>query len=109
MTIPSPDRAPSGARPASDEDLVALTRELRRLARRLVSDDASADDLVQEAWLIALEDSAGSTRNIVAWLRTILRNLALRKARRESRCREIEERVAREESVSSETELVEQM
>ena len=67
---------------------------VRRLARRLIRDEARAEDLVQDTWVAALEGvprrgaSAGSGR---AWLATVARRLwtkrrrgDLRRARRES-------------------------
>ena len=43
------------SRPASDKELLCHQDFVRRLARGLVRDAARADDLVQEAWVLALE------------------------------------------------------
>ena len=40
--------------PKDDHQTELLSRRMRRLAVHLVRDEASADDLVQEAWLVAL-------------------------------------------------------
>ena len=60
---------------------------VRALSRRLVSDAASADDLVQRAWLAAQgrRPSSGSPVNVRAWLAGVLRNLARDQWRREAR------------------------
>ena len=68
--------------------LVELIPRLRRYARALVGDRATADDLVQETLLRALANinSFEPGTNMSAWLFTILRNLfrsEYRKRRRE--------------------------
>ena len=73
--------------PTERHDLEALlghTRWLRDLARRLVADGGAADDLVQEAYVVALERPrpTGATRS---WLAGIVRNLARRRGRGEAR------------------------
>ncbi|MEW6073256.1 MAG: sigma factor [Planctomycetota bacterium] len=50
------------------EDLLAHAAPLRRLARRLVADEARADDLVQDTWLAALRRPPGEERNLRGWL-----------------------------------------
>ena len=37
------------------EDLLAETKWIRNLARGLVRDSATADDVAQETWVVALE------------------------------------------------------
>jgi RNA polymerase sigma-70 factor (ECF subfamily) len=86
-----------------DRDLEALSAQLRALARQLVRDPSSADDLVQEAWLAALDQRRGAVRELGAWLRTVVRNLAARSARREALRQLAHERSAEAES-SRETE-----
>lgn len=68
----------------SPERLFAEARWIRRLARGLVDDDPSADDLVQDAWVAALTHpprEAGDERSLRAWLATVVRNLAARSRR----------------------------
>ncbi len=72
------------------EDYLELSHNLRSLAERLVSDNATADDLVQEAWLAALEGPPERVRNLNAWLRRVVRNLAHRARRRAQRQRDVE-------------------
>src|SRR5688572_12161433 len=58
----------------------------RRLARALVSDEALADDLVQETWAAAVAHppAAGAERG---WIRTVLRNALYKRALAEQRRR----------------------
>lgn len=65
-------------------------RELRQQARRLVRIDADADDLLQDALLVALQSGRGD----VPWLSGVMRNLAAMDARRAIRRRRREDTVA---------------
>ncbi|MEQ1891697.1 MAG: sigma-70 family RNA polymerase sigma factor [Planctomycetota bacterium] len=69
---------------------------LRRLARGLLYDEQRAEDVVQEAWLAALEKRPPA-ESLAGWMRTAVRHLALN-VRRES-----ERRGAREASVARPT------
>lgn len=78
-----------------DPGNLALHAEgLRALARRLVNDAAAADDVVQEACLAALRRGTASR----PWLVGVVRNLARRRHREESRRAERERRAARPEA-----------
>jgi RNA polymerase sigma-70 factor (ECF subfamily) len=55
-------------------------RSLRRLARHLVQDAATADDVVQDAWLAALRERRARVPQ--GWLRTVTRRLATGSRRR---------------------------
>jgi len=70
------------------EALLAHQAWMRRLAAGLVRDAGEADDVVQEAWVAALE-ARGPIGDLGAWLATVVRNSArsLRRgaARREAR------------------------
>lgn len=60
-------------------DLDAFFREeawLMRLAKRLVRDDAAAQDLVQETWAAALSTPIADKTQPRAWLGTVIRRLA---------------------------------
>lgn len=66
------------------------SRALRQLAAQLVGGDAQADDLVQDAWVDALQNPPSRDRPAGPWLRTVLRNrrvtnlrAQIRRARRE--------------------------
>jgi RNA polymerase sigma-70 factor (ECF subfamily) len=66
---------------------------LRALARQLVGDAARADDVVQEAWLAALEHAPA--RALRPWLVGVVRNLARRVRREEARRTRREKAVAK--------------
>lgn len=72
---------------------------LRRLARGLVRSAEEADDLVQDAFVRALERPPASARALRAWLASVLRNLALNRARTTGRVAQHERRAARPERV----------
>lgn len=93
-------RWPSPGSQASD-DLAGHIRWLRALALRLVHDEATADDLAQEAWL-TMERAQDSHPSRAAGY---LRNLARRRARGESRRAFREKRSARREAIPSAAEL----
>lgn len=78
-------------------DLHAEGRALARLARVLAGDEA--DDLVQDAYVVALERSRGDIADRTNWLRGVLRRLAAASARRSRRRRERELRAARPETL----------
>ncbi|MBL8694930.1 MAG: sigma-70 family RNA polymerase sigma factor [Planctomycetes bacterium] len=59
-------------------ELLADHRWVMALARRLVRDPATADDLVQEAWIATWRHGVGPTRG---WLATVLRRRAAQDAR----------------------------
>src|SRR5215475_10839095 len=68
-------------------ELLENSEWLRRLARSLVRDDAHADDVVQETWMAALAHPPPNPGTARPWLRKILRNVVLMKARAQSRRR----------------------
>ena len=70
-----------------EQDLLRHEAFLRRLARRLVSDEATADDLVQDAFVLALEHPARRGQGLGSWLARAVRRGAghgRRAARRRS-------------------------
>lgn len=58
------------------------TTWMRRLAVSLVRDDARADDLVQDAWSVALDNPPADGVPLKAWLAGILKNQARGNARK---------------------------
>lgn len=85
------------ALPLRAETLLTHEAWLRALARRMVADPATADDLVQETWLAALANPPDVGRPLRPWLGGILRNKALEQRRgdarrrsRESSCASVE-------------------
>ena len=63
------------------EELLAHGPWVRALARSLVRDPSRADDLVQQAWLKALERPPAPCGSARGWFATVLRNLAPRDTR----------------------------
>ena len=98
MTPLDPNRT-RGTRTAGDPEggdaLFADVEWLRRLARGLVGDPAAADDLAQDAWVVALQ-SGGHVESRRGWLAGVLRNLALRRGASEGARSRREARVAAE-------------
>jgi len=86
-------------------DLLAHDHRLRALARALVLDGASADDLAQETWLAALRRGA-DMRSASAWLGTVARRMAGRMQRGEARRARREEHGARPEGEPSTLEIL---
>ena len=91
----------SPAGPAPSDDLARNMRWLRSLAIGLVRDEASADDLAQEAWLAMERSKEPQPRRAVGYLR----NLARRRARGESRRTLREKHSAQREAIPSAAEL----
>lgn len=81
------------ARPTDPESLLADDAFVRRLARQLVRDEASAHDLAQATWLQWVKRPASGTVPR-AWLATVARRLAGRAHRTKLR-RDARERMAR--------------
>ena len=70
--------------PPSDR-LLDHAEFLRALARSLLADAHQADDVVQGAFLAALQHPPRPGSNLRAWLGTVARNLAFRARRSEKR------------------------
>lgn len=75
-----------GTRPIDPEELLSQVARLRALARRLV-DEGRADDVVQQALLVAIERPPRSVVPFGPWLVGVVRNLARRTHRANSRRR----------------------
>lgn len=88
------------------EELLAGSRWVRELARGLVRDLSSAEDVAQDAWLVALTRPAAA-RDPRAWLTGVVRKLAGRQTRSAERRRRRESAAACGEAVPSTDELVE--
>ena len=102
----------SSATPPNPEALLARVDWVARLARRLVRDPATAEDLAQEAWLSALErpsaggSAAADPRAWRAWIAGVLRNLARAERRGRERRLERERAAARSEGGASQDEAL---
>ncbi|QDV04788.1 ECF RNA polymerase sigma factor SigW [Planctomycetes bacterium Poly30] len=91
------------ADPMDLDRLLAEREWLRRLARRLVHDAEAAEDLAQDALLIALQRGGAyregnSSRALRGWLSTVVRRLSAQRFRGDARRRDREAAVARWES-----------
>jgi RNA polymerase sigma factor (sigma-70 family) len=90
----------------TDAELWEQSRRLRRLVRVLVGSEHSGEDIAQDAWVVALRKPGLRAADLSAWLGGVVRHLALRARRRESRRAEVERRAARPEAVDGPAEAV---
>jgi RNA polymerase sigma-70 factor (ECF subfamily) len=86
------------ATPSAIAGLLEHSTWVRRLARTLVRDEALADDLAQETWLVALRHPPEDGRPPRPWLSEVMRNLVRMRVRGERR------RAAREQAMQAESE-----
>lgn len=87
-------------------ELLADQAFVRRLARSLSADEGAAEDLLQDAWVAALQRGPANPSGLRSWLVRVLRNLAASRLRSRTR-REVRERAcARPERQPDTTELV---
>lgn len=86
-----------------EEDLASFGDKLRRLALRLVADEATADDLAQEAWLVLQRRGDLGVEDLGAYLRGVLRNLSLKRHDSNRRRKLRERNAARPEATPSVT------
>ncbi len=95
------------------EELLGEERWLQALARRLVRDAATADDLVQETWFRALRAgggrAAGGVADARAWLGRVLRNVWRERGRSERARGRREEHAAASEALPSARESLERV
>ncbi|MCC7172248.1 MAG: sigma-70 family RNA polymerase sigma factor, partial [Planctomycetes bacterium] len=103
--------ADAGSDPRPDPELLGLLRKeagfARNLAKSLLFDDQLADDVVQQAWLTAIERPPAHRVSVRGWFLTVVRNLALKALRSRKRRTAREERAARLERVESTADSVE--
>jgi RNA polymerase sigma-70 factor (ECF subfamily) len=90
----------------SISEMLSHASWVQDLARRLVHDPASADDLAQSTWVVALEHSREPRTNLRGWLAHTMKNLLRERARRESRRPSVERDAARGEELPSTESLV---
>jgi RNA polymerase sigma-70 factor (ECF subfamily) len=92
--------------PLDLELLMSESAWLRALARSLVRDESTADDLVQETWLAALRKPPEPGRPLRPWLARVLSNFARMRARSEAGRVRRERSVARVEVLPDTGELI---
>jgi RNA polymerase sigma factor (sigma-70 family) len=88
------------------EYLLARAGRMRSLARALCPDPAGADDLVQDAFVAAVERPPVAAQSPSAWIARVISNLSTDRARAESARRERERSASRAEALPSADELV---
>src|SRR5262245_52611236 len=86
------------------EELARQRDFLCRLARGLLGDRARAEDVVQDAFVVALEHPPRESRALAAWLGRVVRRLSLNELRGARRSRHHERAAARPESLQPEAE-----
>jgi RNA polymerase sigma factor (sigma-70 family) len=95
----------------TSEQLMVEMDWVRRLARALLRDDAAADDVAQETWLIAASEQPDEDRPLRPWLARVVRNLS--RTRRRGEARRDEREAAYEDTsdrvVATPAELVERV
>lgn len=89
---------PPRPRHADADSMLEHAAYLRRLARSLLRGEGHEDDVVQQAWIAALERPGGTIRAPRAWLAGAVRRLSWRRRRDEDRRRLREQRAAVPES-----------
>ncbi|HEV8113762.1 MAG TPA: sigma-70 family RNA polymerase sigma factor [Planctomycetota bacterium] len=95
--------------PIRAESLLQHREFVRALARSLVRDEHSAQDVVQETWLEALRHPPRNAAALSGWLARVVRSRAQNVARGESRRVVRERSVAREELDESDEKLHERV
>ncbi len=95
--------------PLSESQLTLHAGSVRRLARVLLSDPAAAEDVSQEALLLAWERSGAPRQSIGGWLAGVVRRLGSVRARGEARRRARERAVATPEAQPSASESAESL
>jgi RNA polymerase sigma factor (sigma-70 family) len=96
------------------DQLLGQAAWARRLAGSLLGDPSSGDDLVQDTWIASSHAPPDTGRPLGAWMREVLRNRALNRARDQRRLAERHERAVEGEATGTATatgpdELVERM
>ncbi len=97
------------ARIPTNEQLMAEMAWVRQLARALVKDDALADDVVQDTWIVAAEQQPDTNRPLRPWLARVVRNLIITRRRSEARREERASAYDSERSTPTPAELIERV
>ncbi len=97
------------ARIPTSEQLMAEMAWVRQLARALVKDDALADDVVQDTWIVAAEQQPDTNRPLRPWLARVVRNLIITRRRSDARRKERAIAYDSERSTPTPAELIERV
>src|SRR4051812_41606245 len=97
------------ARIPTNEQLMAEMGWVRRLARALVKDDAIADDVAQDTWLVATEQHPDVDRPLRPWLARVVSNLVRTRRRGDSRREDRHAAIVDDRAVPTPAELVERV
>lgn len=89
------------------EHLLTHDAFVRGLARSLVQDEHSANDLAQDTWLAAIENAPQEPRSLRAWLRRVVHYLAGKRRLGEVRRKARQRRAAKPDYIPSAAEIVE--
>ena len=87
------------------QDLLAHDSWIRALARHLVSDEHTAEDLAQEAWVEVLEKPPRKVGRLTSWLGGVVRNLGAMHQRADTNRQRREQAAAKPEHVPSVAEM----
>src|SRR6185503_5737688 len=79
--------------PLTSEQIAAQSGSVRALARMLVRDGGTAEDVAQEAWIVALSSARRGDVPLRWWLRGVVRNVARHVRRSEDTRRRHEQSV----------------
>jgi len=90
----------------SPEEVLAHSAWMRRLAFDLVREPGAAEDVVQKAWLVALERGPEAGGSLRAWLAGVVRHLSSKERRARARRTRREERGARPEATPATDDVV---
>jgi len=93
----------------TNEQLMAEMAWVRRLARALVRDDAAAEDIAQDTWIVAAEQQPETDRSLRPWLARVVGNLVHTRRRSQARRHAREIAVEDARSVLTPAELVERV
>ncbi len=77
--------------PLTPEDLLKHAGWIRNLARKLLQDEAAAEDVVQQTWTAAIERRPSARSELRGWLWVVARNFALRRRRQDRVLRRAQE------------------
>jgi RNA polymerase sigma factor (sigma-70 family) len=91
------------------DELMAEMGWVRRLARGLLRDSAAADDIAQDAWLVASERAPEDDRPLRPWLHRVVLNLVRMRSRSETRRDAREQASGEERAMPSSEELLERV